>query len=134
MGRRKFPQIAVARVYDEAPSPDGPRILIDRLWPRGLSKQRVRLDRWAKELAPSAELRRWFGHDPGRWDEFRRRYFAELDAHPEIWQRVLAGCEDGRIVLLYGAKDSQHNNAVALKEYLEQQHRGRRPAAKRSTR
>ncbi len=113
--------VKLKRAY-EPPSPeDGTRILVDRLWPRGLSKQKAALDCWMKDIAPSTELRKWFGHDPARWDEFQRRYFAELDAQPEAWQPILRAAHRGNVTLLYGARDVEHNNAVALKEYLEKQ-------------
>jgi uncharacterized protein YeaO (DUF488 family) len=111
--------IRVKRAYRAARQSDGARVLVDRLWPRGLSKERFRFDHWAKELAPTTELRHWFGHDPARWDEFRTRYAEELDAQPEAVEALLALARKGPVTLLYGAKDEQFNNAVALEEYLE---------------
>ncbi len=113
------PEIRVKRVY-EAPDPaDGRRILVDRIWPRGLSKQKAAIDHWAKEAAPSTALRRWFDHDPARWDEFRRRYFAELDASPEAVAALREMIGDGPATLVYAARREPENNAVALREYLE---------------
>ena len=114
-------KVRLKRVYD-APSPsDGTRLLVDRLWPRGLAKGEVRLDDWLKQLAPSDSLWRWFAHDPARWEEFKRRYFAELDGRREAWRSVLERAKRGPVTLLYAARDPEHNNAVALCLYLEQQ-------------
>lgn len=112
--------IKLRRVYELSDSESGYRFLVERLWPRGVKKETLRLDGWAKAAAPSDDLRRWFGHDPARWEEFRRRYFAELDANPEGWQPLLEAARRGDVLLLYSARDAEHNNAVALKEYLEQ--------------
>jgi uncharacterized protein YeaO (DUF488 family) len=113
-------RLRLKRAY-EAPAPeDGLRILVDRLWPRGLKKDEARIDHWLKEVAPSTELRRWFGHDPARWDEFRSRYAAELRANPSALdelRRLLRG--PGVATLLFSAHDAEHNNAVALAEILE---------------
>jgi uncharacterized protein YeaO (DUF488 family) len=111
--------IAVKRVYEPAAKADGYRVLIDRLWPRGLKKDAVSLDQWAKELAPSTALRQWFGHDPARWDGFRHRYASELDAVAEHWRPLAERGARHVVTLLYGARDEEHNNAVALKAYLE---------------
>jgi uncharacterized protein YeaO (DUF488 family) len=111
--------IGVARVYGLPDSEGAARYLVDRIWPRGISKASLRLTDWLPAVAPSNELRRWFGHDPERWPEFRRRYAAELDDHPEASEPLLAAAAQGDVLLLYGAKDTEHNNAVALKEYLE---------------
>jgi uncharacterized protein YeaO (DUF488 family) len=111
--------IRVKRAYRAARRSDGARVLVDRLWPRGLSRERLRFDHWAKGLAPSTELRRWFGHDPARWDEFMTRYAKELDAQPEAVKALLGLAREGPVTLLYAAKDEERNNAVALKEYLE---------------
>ena len=110
--------IRVKRVYDPPEDKDGVRILVDRLWPRGVRKGSLRLDCWLKEIAPSDELRRWFRHDPSRWEAFKRRYFQELHRMPERWQPVLEMARKGTVTLLYAAKDRVHNNAVALKEFL----------------
>ncbi|OOG49822.1 DUF488 domain-containing protein [Rhodanobacter sp. C01] len=111
--------IVVKRVYEPAAKADGYRVLIDRLWPRGLKKDAVSLDQWAKELAPSTALRQWFGHEPSRWDGFRHRYASELDALAEHWQPLAERAARHTVTLLYGARDEEHNNAVALKAYLE---------------
>jgi uncharacterized protein YeaO (DUF488 family) len=117
MPKRK-PTIDIARVYD-APQPDGRfRVLIDRLWPRGVKKADLQLDLWAKDLAPSDQLRKWFQHDPKRWDKFRERYFAELDEKAANVAEMLDIAGKRSLLLLYGARDEEHNNAVALKEYL----------------
>jgi uncharacterized protein YeaO (DUF488 family) len=110
--------LIVKRVYDEPAPDDGYRVLVDRLWPRGLSKQKAQLDEWIKELGPSTELRKWFGHDPARWDEFRRRYHVELDGAADLWRPLLERARTQRVCLLFGAHDAEHNQAVALREYL----------------
>lgn len=98
---------------------DGRRILVDRLWPRGLSKAAARIDHWAKAVAPSTALRRWYGHDPAKWKEFRRRYFAELDANPAGLAELRRHLGKGRVTLLFSSKEERLNNATALREYLE---------------
>jgi uncharacterized protein YeaO (DUF488 family) len=115
----------VKRVYEEAASGDGARCLVDRLWPRGVAKVSLRIDGWLKEAAPGDTLRRWFNHDPARWHEFRRRYFAELDAKPEAWAPLLDAAKKGPVTLVYSAHDEEHNNAVALAEYLSTHAAGR---------
>lgn len=111
--------IDVKRVYD-APGPeDGMRILVDRLWPRGLSKEKAHLDEWIRDIAPSDSLRHWFGHDPALWEEFQRRYFAELKDHSEQCRALLEKAEQGKVTLLFSAHDAEHNNAVALRLYLQ---------------
>ncbi len=115
--------IATKRAY-EAPAPnDGTRILVDRVWPRGKSRAALELAEWDKDVAPSDELRRWFGHDPDKWNEFRKRYDAELDRNPETWQPLLKAARRGKVTLVYGARDEEHNQAVALKEYLQRKMR-----------
>jgi uncharacterized protein YeaO (DUF488 family) len=111
--------IRLKRVYDLPEPGDGVRLLVERLWPRGMKKEALRLDGWPKDVAPSDALRRWFAHDPARWEEFQRRYRAELDAHPEAWQPILEAARQGDVTLLYSARDTQRNSAVALKAYLE---------------
>jgi uncharacterized protein YeaO (DUF488 family) len=118
--------IDVRRVYDDEGRGGEQRYLVDRLWPRGKKKDDLHLDGWLKEVAPSDGLRRWFGHDPERWEEFVRRYDAELEAHPEAWQILLDAARHGDVMLLFGAKDEEHNNAVALKGYLERKLKRRR--------
>ena len=117
--------IRIRRAYDPPGRGDGARILVDRLWPRGVSKEALALDDWMKELAPSHRLRKWFGHDPARWEEFQRRYFAELDAQPEAVAALRARARERRLTLVYGARDPEHNDAVALRAYLVR--RTRRP-------
>ncbi|BDV44887.1 hypothetical protein GURASL_38100 [Geotalea uraniireducens] len=111
--------VRIKRVYDEPAAADGLRILVDRLWPRGLTKEKARLDAWLKELAPSDELRKWFGHDPARWEEFRERYRQELAGRPESMARLRALAGQGPVTLLFAAHDVAHNNAVVLKELLD---------------
>jgi uncharacterized protein YeaO (DUF488 family) len=111
--------IRVKRAYESAAKSDGRRVLVERLWPRGVSKARLRLDEWAKDVAPSAALRRWFGHDPERWAEFRSRYYAELRAHRAAWQPLLTAARRGRVTLIYAAHDVAHNGAVALRAFLD---------------
>jgi uncharacterized protein YeaO (DUF488 family) len=111
--------IRVRRVYDPPEPGDGARFLVERLWPRGMKKAELPMDGWLKEAAPSAALRRWFSHDPAKWDEFRRRYFAELEGKGEDLQPLREAARHGSVTLLYSARDTEHNNAVALKEYLE---------------
>jgi uncharacterized protein YeaO (DUF488 family) len=118
--------VMVQRVYDAPSARERGRFLVERLWPRGMTKERLRFEAWLKEVAPSDALRRWFQHDPARWDEFRRRYFAELDDRPEAVARLRAAARHGDVVLLYSARDEEHNNAVALKEYLERKRPRRR--------
>lgn len=114
--------VRIKRVYDEPAASDGKRVLVDRLWPRGVSKERAHLDLWLKEVAPSPELRTWFGHDPEKWGEFRRRYEAEL-ASGETHQAFLTLrdlARQGSLTLVFAAHDVQHNNAVVLRELLSQ--------------
>jgi uncharacterized protein YeaO (DUF488 family) len=110
--------IDLVRVYDDDTGGDAPRFLVERLWPRGVRRSSLRLSDWLRDVAPSTELRKWFGHDPRRWDDFRRRYFAELDAHPEAWQPLRDAAAASDVTLLYSSRDVEHNNAVALREYL----------------
>jgi uncharacterized protein YeaO (DUF488 family) len=111
--------IEVQRVYSKHPIRHGKRFLVDRLWPRGVRKADLPIDGWLKDVAPSDELRRWFAHDPQRWGEFVRRYGKELDRHPEAWVALGKAAKRGRLILLFSAKDEEHNNAVALRDYLE---------------
>jgi uncharacterized protein YeaO (DUF488 family) len=113
--------IKVKRVYEPFDTLDGVRFLVERLWPRGMKKDSLPMDGWLRDVAPSVTLRRWFGHDPAKWDEFRRRYAAELDHTPAAWQPILGAADRGNVTLLYSARDTEHNNAVALKAYLESQ-------------
>ncbi|HSF34335.1 MAG TPA: DUF488 family protein [Candidatus Tectomicrobia bacterium] len=111
--------IRVKRIYTPYQPDDGARFLVDRLWPRGITRGALQLTGWLKEVGPSDGLRRWFGHDAQKWREFRRRYFAELDSKPEAWQPLWEAAQRGVVTLLYSARDAEHNNAVALKGYLE---------------
>ena len=115
------PNVQIARVYDLPESTAGFRVLVDRLWPRGIKKANLKLDCWMKDLAPSNELRRWFNHDPQRWDQFRQRYFAELNTKTDAVSELLKMAGDRPIVLLYGARDERHNQAVALKDWINSQ-------------
>lgn len=112
--------IRVKRAYEEAEASDGERFLVDRVWPRGRSRAALALEDWAREAAPSDELRRWFGHDPARWEEFRRRYDEELEQRPEAWEPLVEAARRGAITLVYGARDTDHNNAVALRSFLSE--------------
>ena len=112
--------IRIERIYDNLKGSDDFRILVDRLWPRGLTKDKVKIDLWQKDIAPSNSLRRWFGHDERKWDEFKHRYFKELDKNSALVKTILNKTNEGSITLLYGAKEEKFNNAVALKEYLEE--------------
>jgi uncharacterized protein YeaO (DUF488 family) len=110
--------LKIKRVYDPPQPGDGKRLLVDRLWPRGLAKEKAHVDDWIKELAPSSELRSWFGHDPSKWEEFRHRYQEELKGHREQLARLHHDAERETVTLLYAAKDEEHNNAVVLKELI----------------
>ena len=112
--------IQIKRAYERASKADGERILVERLWPRGIKKEALLLDEWLKDIAPSTELRQWFQHDPAKWQEFRKQYSRELEGNPEPWQRLLSRARRGRVTLVYSSHDQEHNNAVALKEFLEQ--------------
>ena len=111
--------IRLKRAYEPAEAGDGRRVLVERLWPRGVAKARLRLDEWARDVAPSPALRRWFGHDPARWPEFKRRYFAELRGNRSAWQPLLAAARRGRVTFVYAARDEEHNGALALKAFLD---------------
>lgn len=112
--------LRLKRVYAPAEDVDGCRVLVDRLWPRGLARERLRIDAWRSDLAPSPALRRWFGHEPAKWPEFRRRYLVELAGRREQAADLAAKAGTGRVTLLYAARDEQHNHAVVLGEYLEE--------------
>jgi uncharacterized protein YeaO (DUF488 family) len=107
------------RVYEPAERSDGLRFLVDRLWPRGIKKEALEMKAWLKDVAPSPGLRKWFSHDPAKWQEFQRRYRAELTANPDAWQPILEEAKQGNVTLLYSARDTEHNSAVLLKEFLE---------------
>lgn len=110
--------IRAKRVYEPVEKGDGKRFLVERLWPRGIKKEGLRMAGWLKETAPSNELRQWFSHDPAKWEEFQRRYRAELDERPDAWRSLLEAAADGDLTLLFSARDTEHNNAVALRDYL----------------
>ncbi len=113
--------IRIERIYDDPKGGDSFRILVDRLWPRGLSKDKVRVDLWQKDIAPSNTLRKWFGHDEKKWDGFKHKYFKELDKNNDAINTIIKTAqEQNSITLLYGSKEKRFNNAVALKEYLEE--------------
>jgi uncharacterized protein YeaO (DUF488 family) len=112
--------IDLKRAYDRPAKSDGRRILVDRVWPRGLAKGDLQIDAWLKNLAPSTELRKWFGHDPAKWDEFRKRYARELEQHADALEELVEKARAGHVTLVFSAKDTERNNAAALKEHLEQ--------------
>jgi uncharacterized protein YeaO (DUF488 family) len=112
--------IKLKRVYAPAEAADGRRFLVDRVWPRGIRKDAARVEAWLKEIGPSNELRTWFGHDPRRWAEFRRRYRRELDAHRDLLAPLLAAARQGDITLVYSARDEDHNQAVVIRDVLEE--------------
>lgn len=111
--------IQLKRVYDQPSPQDGCRFLVERLWPRGITKSALADAQWLRDVAPSAELRKWFHHDPARWNEFRRRYFAELKHEKDALSSILKAAHAGTVTLLYSSHDTEHNNAVALREFLE---------------
>lgn len=117
--------IRLKRVYDPPSPEDGRRVLVDRIWPRGIRKEEAALDEWLKELAPSTDLRKWFGHDPQKWPEFRERYRAELAGEEETLARLAGEAKRETVTLLFAAKDEEHNNAVVLREILEEYARKR---------
>jgi uncharacterized protein YeaO (DUF488 family) len=110
--------VTLKRAYDPPAKEDGPRILVDRLWPRGVKKDTAAIDRWLKEISPSTELRKWFGHDPDRWPEFQRRYTLELQEHSELLEELRALARKGPVTLVYSAHDEAHNNAVVIRDVL----------------
>ena len=112
--------VKTKRVYDHASRDDGKRILIDRLWPRGIKKDEAKIDEWMKDIAPSDELRKWFAHDPAKWPEFKKRYINELKKKSELVERLRAEAKKETVTLLFAAKDVEHDNAMVLKEFIEQ--------------
>lgn len=110
--------VKLKRAYDPPAASDGTRILVDRLWPRGVSKAKAAIDQWDKSIAPSTRLRNWFGHDPARWQEFRQRYASEIHGHPEELAALRARAESGRITLIFAAHDKMHNHAIVLRDIL----------------
>ena len=123
--------ITLKRAYDPVSKSDGTRLLVERLWPRGVSKAKLRVDAWLREVGPSTELRKWFSHDPNKWAEFRRRYFRELRSRRELWQPILSAARRGTVTLVYSSHDTEHNNAVALQEFLRRRLRRRARRAAR---
>jgi uncharacterized protein YeaO (DUF488 family) len=111
--------IHLHRVYDHGTAPDGPQFLVERLWPRGISEDALKLAGWTKDAAPSSALRRWFAHDAAKWPDFRERYFSELESRPDAWQPLLRAASRGPVVFLYSSRDTMHNNAVALMSFIE---------------
>ena len=126
--------IRIKRSYEPRARGDGRRILVERLWPRGMKKEALHADAWMKDVAPSTELRQWFGHQVERWDEFRRRYRKELSANADAWAPLLDAGRRGAVTLLYSAHDIEHNGARVLREYLIERGRTRRPAVGASKR
>jgi uncharacterized protein YeaO (DUF488 family) len=124
--------VKLKRVYDPVSRTDGTRFLVERLWPRGLSKERLHATTWLKEVGPSTELRQWFNHDPLKWTRFRTRYFRELDSQPDAWRPLVTAAKRGMVTLLYSSHDEKHNNAIALQEYLRAKARTASPS-RRST-
>ena len=118
--KRKVPagNVKLKRAYEPPASDDGTRVLIDRLWPRGISKKRAAIDQWMKDISPSTELRKWFGHDPARWDEFRRRYAKEVRQNTDLLDQLRSLARHGPITLVYSAHDEEHNDAVELRELI----------------
>jgi uncharacterized protein YeaO (DUF488 family) len=117
--------LKLKRAYDPVCHTDGTRLLVERLWPRGLSKAKLCVDAWLKDAGPSTELRKWFGHDPEKWSRFRTRYFRELDSRPEAWRQIVSAARRGTVTLVYSAHDEHHNNAVALQDYVRAKMRAR---------
>ena len=111
--------LRVKRAYAPASQRDGTRYLVDRIWPRGVKKDALTIEAWLKELGPSTELRKWFGHDPARWAEFKKRYFKELERKEDLWGPIRSGARQHAVTLVYSARDEEHNQAVALREFLE---------------
>ncbi len=109
------------RVYENAHASDGVRFLVERLWPRGIKKEKLKMEAWLKDAAPSPALRKWFAHDPEKWQEFQQKYRAELESNPDAWQLILEAAKHGNVTLLYSARDTEHNSAVLLKSFLEEQ-------------
>jgi uncharacterized protein YeaO (DUF488 family) len=112
--------LKIKRVYENASAGDGVRFLVDRLWPRGLKKEDLKMKAWLKEVSPSPDLRKWYSHDVAKWEEFQKRYRAELKSNPVAWQPILEAARQGNVTLLYSAKDTEHNSALVLKEFLKE--------------
>ncbi|MGC8707686.1 MAG: DUF488 domain-containing protein [Athalassotoga sp.] len=118
MSKEHMKIIKLKRVYDEPEMDDGKRFLVERLWPRGIKRESIKIDGWLKEIAPSTELRRWFNHEPQKWEEFKRRYTAEIEEKKTYLYPILEAINDGNVTLLYSARDREHNGAVVLAEYI----------------
>lgn len=112
--------LKIKRVYENSNASDGARFLVERFWPRGIKKQKLKVAAWLKETAPSDDLRRWFAHDPLKWEQFQQRYRAELETRPEAWKPILDASKHGNVTLLYSARDTEHNSALVLKSFLEE--------------
>jgi uncharacterized protein YeaO (DUF488 family) len=108
------------RVYGSAETSDGTRFLVDRLWPRGIKKEKLEMKAWLKDVAPSPDLRKWFAHNPAKWQEFQQRYRAELESNPDAWKPILEAAKHGDVTLLYSARDTEHNSALLLQDFLEE--------------
>jgi uncharacterized protein YeaO (DUF488 family) len=111
--------LKIKRVYEKTEAGDGVRFLVERLWPRGVKKEKLKMKAWLKDVAPSPALRKWYGHDAARWEDFRQRYRIELENNPEAWMPILDASQKGNVTLLYSARDTEHNSARVLKEFLE---------------
>lgn len=111
--------LKIKRVYEEAEANDGVRFLVERLWPRGMKKEELKMKAWLKDAAPSPDLRSWYGHDVAKWKEFQRRYRTELERNPDAWLPIIEAAKEGNVTLLYSARDPEHNSALVLKEFLE---------------
>jgi uncharacterized protein YeaO (DUF488 family) len=112
--------LKIKRVYEGARSSDGTRFLVERLWPRGIKKEDLKMKAWLKDVAPSQSLRKWYEHDTAKWKEFQRRYRKELQSNPEAWRPLLEAAQNGNVTLIYSARDTEHNSALVLKEFLEE--------------
>lgn len=121
--------IQLKRVYEAPSKKDGTRVLVERLWPRGIRKEDLAMEDWRKDAGPSDALRKWFSHDAEKWDAFKKKYFAELDTRPDAWEPILKSATRRTVTLLYSSHDEEHNNAVALKQYLERKLGRKRPKA-----
>ena len=124
--------IKLKRVYESGASDDGARFLVERLWPRGIKKSALPIDAWLKDVAPTTKLRQWFAHDPHKWSDFRERYFRELGANPQAVEPIITAAKRGNVTLLYSSHDTEHNNAVALKDYIDGRSK-KRPASHKRT-
>jgi uncharacterized protein YeaO (DUF488 family) len=111
--------LQLKRIYEPPAKSDGTRLLVERLWPRGLKKEDAKLDGWLRDVAPSTALRKWFNHEPAKWEEFQKRYRSELNKNADAWRPILETSRKGRVTLLFSSKDAEHNNVVVLKAYLE---------------